>query len=484
MRSCPYCSSSIKENWSYCPYCNKPLITNINNELKGSLHDFYNKFSTHDEQKRDEEKGYYKNNLKRDWSIERKLQMIEIALKDKEIIGESIPGSLLLERASLYYKKRDFSNAIKNLESALKNFTDVNDVLNIAICHNELGIIQEDMGYFDQAIYHFNLALDTLKDLKDNVKTIKILNNLGNVYYLIKDLENSYKYYQKALTLSEKEGLEIEEVIVEEVKTASNLVEVLFLLKDFERIKKILKRNSEFFQYRKDIYGIIQTHIKYGKFYYIKNGDYERSFQSFNDALLLIEKIKDTISIFARNKLEWECYLYLGKIYREGNNSENAENLMLKSLEAVRTFEVGEDLREGIVLENLANLFQLKENYSKSIEYYILAIEIYKKYGDKSKIAELKSKIAIIYSESFDDTARAIEFFEQALDIFENLNVLKESAEILQYLGDISLKLKDIDLALANFEKSKSYYHELKDEYNVNILKEKIDSLKIEQEKG
>ena len=38
----------------------------------------------------------------------------------------------------------------------------------------------------------------------------------------------------------------------------------------------------------------------------------------------------------------------------------------------------------------------------------------------------------------------------------------------------------DIDLALGNYEKAKNYYQELMDKDNVNILKEKINSLKIE----
>ena len=162
------------------------------------------------------------------------------------------------------------------------------------------------------------------------------------------------------------------------------------------------------------------------------------------------------------------------------NDIVKAENYMLNSLESVKTFEVGEDLREGFILENIASLYKFKRDYSKSIEYYNLATEIYKKYGNQSKIAELKAKIGITYSSFFDDTTRSIENFEQALEIFENLNSLKESAEILQYLGDIYLKLGDIDLALGNYEKAKNYYQELMDKDNVNILKEKINSLKIE----
>ncbi|MFX1410723.1 MAG: tetratricopeptide repeat protein [Promethearchaeota archaeon] len=474
MKTCPYCKKIIEDYWKYCYHCNKPLITNIENELSRSLKNSYaeplNYRSEMEELENDEQ--YYTNNFINDEEIERNIKEVDAVLKEREILGESIPGSLLLEKSSLYYKKRDLPNALKNLDLALKNFEEEKDLPNEAICHNETGIIQEDAGYFDQAIYHFNRALEILTELKDHQKVIKVLNNLGNIYHLIKDLEHSYKYYQEALNLAEREGL-----IQEEIKSASNLVEVLFLLKDFKRINKILSRNSEFFKKNDDIYGMIQTHIKYGKLYYFIGEDYNQAYQSLNDAIGLINRIKDKVSVFIKAKLEWECFLYLGKLHLLWDNGIEAENLLLKSLEAVRIFEIGEDIKEGIVFENIAKLYEHKGDYLKSIEHYNFSIDIYDKYGDKPKIAELKTTIASLYLDYLDKKSEAIKIFEDALDIYENLEYIKECADILQSLGDIAVKKGEIDLALNEFERARNYYKELQDEYNVNIITEKINSL-------
>ena len=105
-----------------------------------------------------EEEDNYDINVIDDESIELELTQLEDQLTESEKLGKNM-GNLLLRKASLFYKKRDFPKALKNLELALENFLDEKDILNVIICHNELGLIHEETGFFDQAIYHFDRAL-------------------------------------------------------------------------------------------------------------------------------------------------------------------------------------------------------------------------------------------------------------------------------------------------------------------------------------
>lgn len=473
MKTCPYCKNPIQEDWSYCRNCNNPLVVNLEDALYRNVRFSYDEPEIY-HLDLEEENSEYETTIIKDEDIDQKIKKIDETLERKEILGESIPGSLLLEKSGLYYKKRDLPNALKNLELALKNFKEENDLLNEAICHNELGIIQEDNGLFDQAIYHFNRSLEILEELDDKPKIIKIFNNLGNIYFLFKDLEHSYKYYQKAFKLSKQEKL-----IFEEIKSSSNLVEVLYLLKDYDRIKKILERNIDFFKEKEDIYGIIQTEIKYGKLYYLMDENYDESYHHLTKALELINTIRENISIYIKGKLEWECYLYLGKIYHLQDNNSKAENLYLQSLEAVRVFEISDSIKEGAILENLAELYLSKGDIKKAIEYYDLSREIFYKFGDSNKNAELKFKIGKIYLEYEEDTTKAIDFFEEALEIYEDLEYFKESAIILHKLGDIHLHKRMTETAISYFERARTYYQNIQDEYNMNLLTEKIKSLNI-----
>ncbi|MFX1531523.1 MAG: tetratricopeptide repeat protein [Promethearchaeota archaeon] len=471
MKICPYCNQIIEDDYPYCPHCNKPLISNLrkatNRKIVSGFDDgeFYSS-------KMEEGDEYYEDTIIKDEKIEHEIQKIDEVLERKEVLGDPIPGSLLLEKSSLYYKKRDLTNAIKNLELALINFEKEDDLFNMAICHNEIGLIQEDIGFFDQAIYHFNRSLEILKEVKDTLKIIKVLNNLGNIYYSIKDLEQSYKYYQEALDLSKQEKL-----IYEEVKTSSNLVEILYLLKDYNRIKRILERNSEFFKENEDAYGIIQVHIKFGKLFYIMTEDYDLAYERLNNALQLIDRVSENLSLYLRAKLEWECFLYLGKIYLLWDNLVDAERYFLKSLEAVRIFEIGDNINQGSILESLAELYFIKGENDKTIEYYILSCEIYHKFGDNEKCAEIKFKIGKIYLDLEKDNSSAIRNFEEALEIYEDLQYIKKAAEVLHKLGDLYIDIKMPEIAKENLERARDYYNELQDDYNFNLIKEKIRSL-------
>ena len=471
MKKCPYCQSPVEDNWFYCKSCEKPLISNLQDVLHRSLKNSYDELDFPYIDLETEEE-VYDNTIIQDEEIDRMIQEVDDKLSSKELLGEPIPGSLLIEKSSLYYKKRDFTNALKNLELALINFKEENEMLNIAICHNEIGLIQEDIGFFDQAIYHFNRSLEILKDLNETEKVIKILNNLGNIYFVIKDLEHSNEYYQEAIKLSKQENL-----FYEEIKSSSNLIEVLYLLKDYERIKRILARNVEFFKEHDDYYGIIQSDIKYGKLFYLIGEDYDLAYEHLNSALELISRAKEKISIYVKSKLEWECYFYLAKLYILWNNSPKAENLLLKSLEAVRIFEIGDNINEGEILENLAELYLTKGEIERAIEYYNLSSEIFYKFGYDYKNAELKFKVGKIFLEFIENNVEAINHFEEALNIYEDKGYVKEAAIVLHKMGDIYLNRGLKDLALKNFDNARTHYKELHDEYNVNLLDEKIKSI-------
>ena len=471
MKVCPYCNTTIEEEFPYCPNCNKPLISNLRNIEIGRLRTRNNETELlHPKLEEDDE--IYEETIIKDEQIEREIQKIDEILERKEILGDLIPGSIFLEKSSLYYKIRDLPNALKNLELAVKNFEDENDNFNLAICHNEIGLIQEDMGYFDQAIYHFNSSLDILKEVSDNQKMIKVLNNLGNIYYLIRDLEHSYEYYKEALEISKRENL-----IFDEVKTSSNLVEVLYLLRDYDRVGRILTKNAEFFKQNDDKYGAITNEIKFGKLYYLKGEDFDLAYQHLNVALKLIESIKDSTTIYIQSTLEWECLLYLGKLYLLWENLFEAENCLIQSLNAIRVFSVGDNIYEGDVLETLAKLYRLKENYNKAIEYYNLSLDIYYKYGENEKSAEIKFEIGTIVLDFERDKSRSIKYFEESLDIYEDVQYIKEAAEVLLKLGDIYISMDLHELALKNLEKAKYYYVELQDENSSRIIEEKMKSL-------
>jgi tetratricopeptide (TPR) repeat protein len=144
----------------------------------------------------------------------------------------------------------------------------------------------------------------------------------------------------------------------------------------------------------------------------------------------------------------------------------------------VRTFNAQENVKEGIVLEAIAKFYSLKGEDGKAIDYYSYSKDIYQKFGDKLKIGEMKYHVATIFQDYIQNEQKAILYYEEALEIFESLNNAKMVAEILNKLGDIYVSKQMFERALGNFERAKKFYAEIEDEYNKNIVIEKINSLK------
>ena len=460
MKNCPYCNEIIGDNWTFCHYCDKPLIVNIDRSLDRSIGE---KIVMQNQYYQEEDRAF-------DDEIEQSIKEIDASIEKEQISGGSI-GELLLKKASVYYKKRDFSESLKILRLALNNFTEEDDFLNIAICHNEMGLIHEDNGFYNDAIYHFEISIENLKRINETKKLILVYNNTANIFYLLKDLEHAYEYYNKALELAKQENLMLE------VKTSSNLVDILFALKNYEKIARILNRNIEYFRQNKDYHGIIISMIKMGKLSY-HLGNYESSEKTLTNSLNLIDKLKiqNDLSSFVKAKLNWEGFLYLGKLHLSQNQFNEAENYLLSSLEAIRTIESGEDINEALVLKNLAKLYVLNGTYQTAIDYYNLSSEIYYKFGEDDRVAQIKYKKAQIYLNHLRDDTEAIKNFEEALDIFEDLRYMKESAEILHKLGDIYINKGIVELAVSNWTNAKNYYQELQDNYNADLLDAKINS--------
>ena len=218
--------------------------------------------------------------------------------------------------------------------------------------------------------------------------------------------------------------------------------------------------------------------MKLGKLgYYLGSNSYKYSHKNLVDALDLIYILKDQTSISVKAQLKWECYLYLGKLNSLSNNYKEAEDYLFKSLEEIRLFELGESLNEAKILKDLAKLYEVKGEYKNAIDYYSLSNEIYYKFGDEYKVAQLLRKMARIYLDKLENETEAIKNYEKALEIFEDQNYLKESADVLHRIGEIYVTKGIIELALSNWEKAKRYYADLLDEVNLNLITEKIKSL-------
>ena len=95
---------------------------------------------------------------------------------------------------------------------------------------NIVGIIQKDQGQLKLCIETFSEALNYLNKLdvySDNDQKANILNNIGNVYRNLYDLDKAINYYQQALSLVNQDKHQL-------IRIYGNMGSTYKLLEDFE----------------------------------------------------------------------------------------------------------------------------------------------------------------------------------------------------------------------------------------------------------
>jgi PAS domain S-box-containing protein len=116
----------------------------------------------------------------------------------------------------------------------------------------------------------------------------------------------------------------------------------------------------------------------------------------------------------------------------------------------------------------LANAQNLPLNDEKKINALKLEIENYAKDNNQQKIAELQSKIALIYfNNGFLDLA--IDFHESALSLNEKFENKNAQIQINKYLGDIYFQKSDFKTALNYFQTCHKLQKKSSDKYQQGI---------------
>lgn len=94
----------------------------------------------------------------------------------------------------LYYDNDDYKKSLENLDKylGLKPDSDDDDV------YYRKAVSENDLGQYTDAL----VSIKKSNELKPN--NVKFLNELGYTYYMLKDTDNSLKYYDKAISLDAK----------------------------------------------------------------------------------------------------------------------------------------------------------------------------------------------------------------------------------------------------------------------------------------
>lgn len=101
---------------------------------------------------------------------------------------------------STHFYIGQYQEALTNLQQALTLFTQLKDVENLCRSWNWLGIVHMQLGSIDKSIHAYENALVLVREIGEK-ETAIVLDNLGESYQYLFDMEKALTYHRQGLNL-------------------------------------------------------------------------------------------------------------------------------------------------------------------------------------------------------------------------------------------------------------------------------------------
>ncbi|MHA1728613.1 MAG: hypothetical protein ACTSWY_07755 [Promethearchaeota archaeon] len=427
---------------------------------------------THTESETFDDSGFYEileNYSENDWEIRSLRERIERAKENKENNEhKESTGYLMVQLANLLIEKSISRNeALGYLESAEEEFAGQDDKkgkVGLATVKNELGLFYEEIGDYNTALNNFETTLKIFENLKDEISQVKVINNIGSIYIRMKFYDKAYAYYKKAYSKASENGY-----TMGIIATLNNTVDVLLFLHNFRATYSTLMLNYQFFTKNQNKFGIGITLSKFGILYYMQ-GEFhyplsEKYFRMALDIKIKNKRLKETI----------EDWVYLSKIYSYRNELNSAEICLVQGLNIVRTYELSKE--EGNFYNLLGDLYYYQNKIDDSSEYYKLALENFRDFGDEKNIVKIYEKLSDLNLKQIKDKQGALNHLYSALEIYRSQNYSKKVGETLMKIADIHIDLTDESSAVECLLEARNIYKTLYDEFTSDLITAKLNSL-------
>ncbi|MBN2155657.1 MAG: tetratricopeptide repeat protein [Candidatus Lokiarchaeota archaeon] len=398
--------------------------------------------------------------IDQDFEIQKLRSDIELACQ----LGKNTAYLKLQLANRLLSQMGNESEILRYLESAEEEFSteeNENSRTGLAIVKNELGLFYEDRGNFYTALNYFDDAYGILEKTHDNRRRIRVLNNIGNIYFKLNNFDTALRKYKKAYEESTD--------IVDQVSIFNNIADVYLKLQNYARAYAILQKNAVFFQETQNEFGLAMVFSKFGRLYFEQGQAYYHLAKKYSNLALAIKK---------RNEFYRECiedYELLSIIYLKENSLEIAENILVEGLNLVRTLQF--EQKEAFFYHHLGDLYLVKEKFGLCLEYYQLAQEIYEKFGEKEAEGDIYEKLGNIYAENLDQLDKALEHYAKSLVIYQEENFRRKQADLLVKSAEIHIDRNETNSALENFQKAQHLYKIMYDDTSAQIIAERIKSM-------
>ena len=181
-------------------------------------------------------------------------------------------GKMLYNMAFVNSRIKDYTGSEILIFEALKVFKPLRKNKQLVLCHNFLGTIYHNLKEYDEALYHYETALNYLVDLDKKALFFEdIQNNIGLLYQHLGDQNLALEYFDKALKYPE--------LIKKDAALYARIIDnkgfSKFLMNDMETVPWELEAGLKIRDSIKNEAGSIISHLHLASFYLKKKDSLE-----------------------------------------------------------------------------------------------------------------------------------------------------------------------------------------------------------------
>lgn len=189
--------------------------------------------------------------------------------------------------------------------------------------------------------------------------------------------------------------------------------------------------------------------------------------RSYPDSALFYAKQAETIALQLDNKNELaECYKNIGNIYNGKDNFQLSKEYYQKSLTIYQN--LNDTLGIAKIYNNMGALNRNQSNYIQALEYYQRSLEFRQQIGDYSGMAKTYNNIGIVHNYQNNEDI-ALKYFQKSLKIRKEYNDKLGMSGCFNNIGAIYMDKGVYELALEYFQKSLLIYEGFQDKLGASI---------------
>lgn len=304
--------------------------------------------------------------------------------EEKGLNFETITGSGIFAQKEV----NELESTEKELKNELLIYESKNDKLNYNFSLFRLANLYKEHFRHDEALKNYYSILNSEPEYIPENITIKILENLGEIYDYRREYDFSINYYLKALGQAEKQDNKIQKA------------EIYFKLAlsyddsgDYENALKFYHKNFE-----------TSENPEENQFLSASYSNAADIYDETGNPVKAIEFYKKSYDLdkYAHNpEGEYEVLSKLGNIYFETGNYTEARKCFYKELNLAK--ETEDPYKIAMSYIDIGDIFLFEKNYEKAVKAFILA----KKSIDRTISTDSKEKIDRRFKQVIEELGRS-----------------------------------------------------------------------------